>query len=166
MLPQASISTTNPARTLAARQLRTELVWDSIQAAMAGAGPLNVSAIARRAGLSQHVVLQRLLELRQLGEVRHGPDVDGVRGRTWMLGAEDFAARAESMAPTLTRAVQLGIFQRDPLVAALFGPTVPRCVSCEQPQGKPHAAGCVFSGANIDAAHSAKAANQANGGQQ
>jgi hypothetical protein len=91
--------------------------------------------------------------LRELGEVRFAPQGRRSKVRAWMLGAEDHVARAEQMTPTITKATQLGIFQRDPLVAALFGAGQARCVSCEQPEGAPHADDCAFAGLNIDAIH-------------
>lgn len=102
-----------------ARDVQDVAVWTAIEAALKTAARLSTSAVASQIGMSLSQTRARLLELRQLGEVRM--HLVGTRGRTWSLGAEPFAERAEKLTPIITRAQQLGTFRRDPLVAALFG---------------------------------------------
>lgn len=114
-----TITNFRPGRSSDAREVQDAAVWAAIEAALKTAARLPTSAVARHIGLSVSSTRDRLLDLRQLGEVRM--HVVGTRGCTWSLGAEPFAERAEKLVPLLTRAQQLGTFQRDPLVAALFG---------------------------------------------
>lgn len=108
-----------------AREAQDAAVWAAIEAALKTAARLPTSAVARQIGMSVSSTRDRLMDLRQLGEVRM--HLVGTRGCTWSLGAEPFAERAEKLVPLLTRARQLGTFQRDPLVAALFGAAASSC---------------------------------------
>jgi hypothetical protein len=156
-----SISNFRTGRNELRRDEQSEAVWAAITADLTEHRGATTREVADRIGLSPAATQARLYELRELGEVRFGPNKHGSRGRTWILGAEDFAARAEQLTPTIIKATQLGIFQRDPLVAALFGDVEARCVSCARPQGSPHADGCVFDGVNIDATHQRDLSNLA-----
>lgn len=135
------------------RMQQNEQAWSAIESVLRKRTSATTKEIADAVGLSPASTIARLRELRELGEVRFGEPRGRSTIRTWSLGAEDFAVRAEQMMPTITKAAQLGIFQRDPLVAALFGYGRARCVSCEQPEGVPHADDCAFAGLNIDAIH-------------
>ncbi|MQA39013.1 winged helix-turn-helix domain-containing protein [Rugamonas aquatica] len=140
------------------RTQQNELAWSAIESVLRKFGAATTKEIADAIGLSPASAIARLRELRELGEVRFGAARGRSTIRTWSLGAEDFIERAEQMMPTITKATQLGIFQRDPLVAALFGDGQARCVSCNQPQGALHGEGCVFVSINIDAIHQEVAA--------
>lgn len=104
----------------AARMQHTAAIWDAIEEALRVRSIATTREIADAVGLSPSQALARLMDLREMGEVRHAA-LSGRAVRAWSLGAEEFAARAERMAPVITKAQQLGTFQRDPLVAALFG---------------------------------------------
>jgi DNA-binding Lrp family transcriptional regulator len=129
---------------------QNEQAWSAIESVLRKRTVATTKEIADAIGLSPASAIARLRELRELGEVRFGAARGRSTIRTWSLGAEDFALRAEQMMPTIIKATQLGIFQRDPLVAALFGDGQARCVGCRQAQGAPHIAGCVFVGVSID----------------
>lgn len=104
----------------AARMQHTAAIWDAIEQALRARSIATTREIADAVGLSPSQAQARLMDLREMGEVRHAT-LPGRAVRAWSLGAEEFAARAEHMAPLVTKARQLGTFQRDPLVAALFG---------------------------------------------
>lgn len=117
-----SISNFRAGRSEASRDKQSEAVWNAITVDLAEhRSGATTREIADRIGLSAASTQARLYELREMGEVRFGPMRHGRRYRTWLLGAEEFAARAEQLKPTIVKASQLGCFQRDPLVAALFG---------------------------------------------
>ena len=137
MLSQ-SISTSRASRSPALREIQTAAIWGAIEATLAGSPGATTREIAESIGLTPAAALARLSELRELGEVRFAAPHDGSKLRTWELGAEDFVVRAEQMTPTVVKAEQLGIFSRDPLVAALFGAGQPRCA---------------FAGLDMDAIH-------------
>lgn len=99
---------------------QTGAIWDAIEQALRARSIATTREIADAVGLSPSQAQARLMDLREMGEVRHAT-LPGRAVRAWSLGAEEFAARAERMAPLITKARQLGTFQRDPLVAALFG---------------------------------------------
>jgi hypothetical protein len=152
MLSQSS-STSHEAYANSIRMQNTEAVWSAIASVLRRLNIATTREIADAIDRSPSATQMRLNELRELGEVRFATVRRSTKVRAWTLGAEDHIARAEQMTPTITKATQLGIFQRDPLVAALFGAGKARCVSCEQPEGTPHADDCAFVGLNIDAIH-------------
>jgi len=156
MLSQSS-STSHEAYGHSFRMQQTEAAWAAIESVLRRLRIATTREIADAIDRSPSATQVRLHELRELGEVRFATPV-GKKVRAWSLGAEDDVARAEQMTPTITKATQLGIFQRDPLVAALFGAGQARCVSCEQPEGTPHADDCAFAGLNIDSIHQRAAA--------
>ena len=148
-----SVSTSRASRSPALREIQTAAILGAIEATLSDSPGSTTREIAQSIGLTPAAALARLSELRELGEVRFAAPREGSKLRTWECGAEDFVMRAEQMTPTVVKAEQLGIFSRDPLVAALFGASQARCVSCEQPQGEPHSPGCVFDGLDMDAIH-------------
>lgn len=148
-----SISTFRPGQPEALREIQTAAIWGAIEAALTVSPGATTREIASSIGMTPSGALARLNELREIGEVRFAAPRQGSKLRTWEMGAENSFVRAEQMKPTVVKAEQLGIFSRDPLVAALFGAGLAQCVSCEQPQGVPHAEGCAFDGLNIDAIH-------------
>jgi hypothetical protein len=133
------------------RLQQAEAAWDAIESVLRRMRSATTREIAAAIDRSTSTTQARLLELRELGEVRLLEPRGSAKVRVWLLGAEDHIMAAEQMKPTITKAVQLGIFQRDPLVAALFGAGQALCVSCEQPEGAPHADDCAFAGLSIDA---------------
>lgn len=102
------------------RMQQTGAIWDAIEQALRALSIATTREIADAVGLSPSQAQARLMDLREMGEVRHAT-LPGRAVRAWSLGAEEFAARAERMTPLVTKARQLGTFRRDPLVAALFG---------------------------------------------
>lgn len=148
-----SPSTTPEAMPASFRAQQNERAWSAIESLLTRRRLATTEEIAEAIGLSPSSTIARLRELRELGEVRFGEARGRSTIRTWSLGAEEFAAQAEQMKPIITKATQLGIFQRDPLVAALFGAGQPRCVSCWALQGEEHGEHCMFVGVNIDAVH-------------
>lgn len=125
MLSQSS-STTLEAAALSYRAQQNERAWSAIESTLRKQSQATTREIADAVGLSPASTIARLRELRELGEVRFGPGRKGSTVRTWALGAEEFIEQAEQMKPKIIPATQLGLFQRDPLVAALFGSPMPK----------------------------------------
>ncbi len=150
-------STTIPGQHAPYHLQRAEAAWTAIESELRKREIATTAELAAVLGLSPSATQSRLNDLREMGEVRFA-ESRGKKIRAWALGAEEFVVRAEQMRPTITKAVQLGSFTRDPLVAALFGFCSARCVGCHSPQGAPHEEGCVFVGVDIDAIHHRAAA--------
>ncbi|CAN7739365.1 hypothetical protein [Duganella sp. LjRoot269] len=103
------------------KQRRADAQWRRIEHMLTHSKACTSKEIADALGVSVKSATNRLNDLRELGEVCYGAPRDGSTIRTWSLGAEDFAARAEHMRPTIVKAQQMGIQNRDPLMAFLFG---------------------------------------------
>jgi hypothetical protein len=112
-------------RSAAARALHTEAIWSAIETFLGEHPRATTMQVSVAIGLSAPATLSRLEEMRELGEVRYEPNYrQGARRaqiRAWSLGLDEEVARADQLQPRLVRAVQVGGFLRDPLVAALFG---------------------------------------------
>jgi len=139
----------------AIRAQRDAEVWAIIEGLLNERGAANTREIAAALGLTMAATQKRLRDLRDMGDIRHGPMRSGSNIHTWVLVTDQDAAETDRIQPLLTKAVQIGIFNRDPLMHALYG--IPRgllaaearCVGCQQPQGEPHDSGCIFASLTI-----------------
>lgn len=112
----------------AAINQRAATIETAILRQLTNGGPSTVALLVTLfsgSGVSHNVVRYHLNSMREGGMVRHfkpakNNDV-AVGGVRWELGEEADKATFDEGSRRLTRAVQLGTFQRDPLVAALFG---------------------------------------------
>lgn len=138
--------------------LRGERAWSAIEAALQVRRQATTTEIAKDIGMTEGATRHRLYELQEMGIARAVPKRQGQRQGRWELGGDEAIARADAMKATIITAKQIGIINSDPLIVALFGRGVLRCVGCQQPQGAAHAANCEFTGVSIDAVHHQAAA--------
>jgi hypothetical protein len=124
MLSQAISS--SPTRTIAGRAQQTDAINAAIKKHLRIHRKATTRELAVTCGLTAASIHRRMLELRELGEVRDAPREhsgnarNGAPVRVWALGLDPIVALEHKQRCTWSKAEQLDV-RRDPLVAALFG---------------------------------------------